>query len=225
VAEQTDHRLLVGRGAERLARLIGLEMGSSVTTRAEQRYGELMGRLQRIGNYATEAGEGFAWRKLPDLLSLYGIARGGVAPLALPPPDGETALHSTVGAVAVDDQGRLAAATSTGGIWLKLPGRVGDSAVIGAGTYCTEGGAASATGAGDDILKLGLCRRAVEWIGKPGGDVRQAALAALELAMAAEVECGLILLGADGQWAAEHNCRHMPRAAVLGPERSVLTAT
>ena len=150
VAERTDHRLVVGRGAERLAQLLALELGSSVTPRAEQRYGELMGRLQRIGNYATDAGEGFAWRKLPDLLELYGIARGLVAPLALPPPEGIGEPHSTVGAVAADVHGGLAAATSTGGIWLKLPGRVGDSAVVGAGTYCNAAAAASATGAGDE---------------------------------------------------------------------------
>jgi L-asparaginase / beta-aspartyl-peptidase len=225
VAERTDHRLLVARGAERLARLLGLEMAGSVTPRAEQRYGELIGRLQHIGNYATEAGEGFAWKKLPELLGLYGIARGLVAPLALPPPEPDQTLHSTVGAVALDLEGRLAAATSTGGIWLKLPGRVGDSAVVGAGTYCDERGAASATGAGDSILKVGLCRKAVELLGKPGYDPQRAAREIIELASGAKIDCGLILLGADGRWAAEHNCRHMPRVAAVGPEFELLSLT
>jgi L-asparaginase / beta-aspartyl-peptidase len=59
----------------------------------------------------------------------------------------------TVGAVAIDAAGRLAAATSTGGITLKLPGRVGDSPVPGAGNYATRFAAASATGLGELILR------------------------------------------------------------------------
>jgi beta-aspartyl-peptidase (threonine type) len=59
----------------------------------------------------------------------------------------------TVGAVALDGQGRLAAATSTGGTALKFPGRVGDSPVPGAGNYATPAAAASATGRGELILR------------------------------------------------------------------------
>jgi beta-aspartyl-peptidase (threonine type) len=69
----------------------------------------------------------------------------------------------TVGAVAVDRYGNVAAATSTGGLMHKLPGRVGDSAVIGAGTYADNaGGAASATGHGEAILRAGLAKAAVD---------------------------------------------------------------
>ncbi|MBU7032308.1 MAG: isoaspartyl peptidase/L-asparaginase [Theionarchaea archaeon] len=59
--------------------------------------------------------------------------------------------HGTVGAVACD--GELAAATSTGGIWLKLKGRVGDSPLIGCGTYAGERCAISATGMGENIMR------------------------------------------------------------------------
>lgn len=64
----------------------------------------------------------------------------------------------TVGAVAWDEGGVIAAATSTGGLMGKLPGRVGDSAVIGAGTYASEHGGASATGHGEAILRLLIAR-------------------------------------------------------------------
>lgn len=64
----------------------------------------------------------------------------------------------TVGAVAIDGNGRLAAATSTGGIALKLPGRVGDSPVPGAGNYATPCAAASATGRGELILRHALTK-------------------------------------------------------------------
>lgn len=61
---------------------------------------------------------------------------------------------NTVGAVAIDSGGVPAAAVSTGGMWLKLPGRVGDSAIIGAGIYADkESGAACATGTGEEIIR------------------------------------------------------------------------
>ncbi len=71
--------------------------------------------------------------------------------------------QGTVGAVARDVRGHVAAATSTGGIAGKRPGRVGDSSIPGAGTYADDGaGAASATGAGEAILRFGLARAAIE---------------------------------------------------------------
>ena len=66
--------------------------------------------------------------------------------------------HGTVGAVAIDGEGRLAAATSTGGVWLKLPGRVGDTPIPGAGFYADQSVACSATGIGETIMTLSLCR-------------------------------------------------------------------
>jgi beta-aspartyl-peptidase (threonine type) len=68
--------------------------------------------------------------------------------------------HDTVGAVATDGES-FAAATSTGGRWLALAGRVGDVPQIGSGFYCSPAGGASATGAGEDIARVTLSRRAV----------------------------------------------------------------
>src|SRR5687767_11847980 len=69
----------------------------------------------------------------------------------------------TVGAVARDSQGRLAAATSTGGTTRKLPGRLGDTPLIGCGTFARAGaGAASCTGIGEAIIKTTLARWAVD---------------------------------------------------------------
>jgi beta-aspartyl-peptidase (threonine type) len=69
--------------------------------------------------------------------------------------------HGTVGAVAIDAHGLIAAATSTGGVPGKIAGRVGDSAIIGAGTWASTAGAASATGHGEAIIAASLCREAV----------------------------------------------------------------
>ena len=71
-------------------------------------------------------------------------------------------LGGTVGAVCHDDRDGLAVAVSTGGTAGKLPGRVGDSALCGAGFYADLAGAACATGHGEDFVRLVGCRRAVE---------------------------------------------------------------
>ena len=77
--------------------------------------------------------------------------------------DMEAADGGTVGAVACDVDGHVAAATSTGGLMHKLPGRVGDSAIIGAGTFAdAAAGAASATGTGEAIIRVGLAKAAVD---------------------------------------------------------------
>jgi len=77
--------------------------------------------------------------------------------------------HGTVGAVAIDLSGVPAAAVSTGGIWLKRPGRVGDSAVIGAGIYADEAsGAACATGIGKEIIRNALSWEACRLMKRSG---------------------------------------------------------
>jgi L-asparaginase/beta-aspartyl-peptidase (threonine type) len=85
--------------------------------------------------------------------------------------------HDTVGAVATDGEA-LAAATSTGGRWFALAGRVGDVPQVGAGVYADERGGASATGEGEAIARFGLARAAVDALDQFGP--RQAAETALE---------------------------------------------
>ncbi len=106
----------------------------------------------------------------------------------------------TVGAVALDSSGRLAAATSTGGVFDKRSGRVGDSAVIGAGTYADSAmGACSATGDGEQIIRATLARTAVELL-RGGKDPAQAARTALaHLTRRTRGEAGLILLDPFGR--------------------------
>lgn len=108
--------------------------------------------------------------------------------------------HGTVGAVALDKTGHLAAATSTGGLSNKQPGRVGDSAVIGAGTYADDGlGAGSATGIGEAIIRATLTKTAVDLLAG-GRDPMHAARAAIALLHTrAQGEGGLILLDTFGR--------------------------
>ncbi|KAK3776614.1 hypothetical protein RRG08_063318 [Elysia crispata] len=100
-----------------------------------------------------------------------------VAPRSAPPPSSSC---DTVGAVAMDANGNLAAATSTGGITAKLPGRVGDSPIIGSGAYADNTvGAVSTTGCGESIMKVCLARRVGELLEK-GKTAQEAAEHALE---------------------------------------------
>lgn len=79
---------------------------------------------------------------------------------------------NTVGAVAIDSDGVPAAAVSTGGLWLKLPGRVGDSAIIGAGIYADKkSGAACATGTGEEIIRNVLSWQACAFLRKGSAPV------------------------------------------------------
>src|SRR5262249_36237608 len=71
--------------------------------------------------------------------------------------------YSTVGAVAIDKDGNVASAVSSGGIWLKMRGRIGDSAIVGSGIYAdNKSGAACATGYGEYIMRLCLCKYACD---------------------------------------------------------------
>ena len=85
--------------------------------------------------------------------------------------------HDTVGAVARRGD-RFAAATSTGGRWFALAGRVGDVPQVGSGFYCAPAGGASATGAGEDIARVTLSRRAVRHL-EAGRDAQAAAESAV----------------------------------------------
>jgi beta-aspartyl-peptidase (threonine type) len=116
--------------------------------------------------------------------------------------------HGTVGAVALDARGGLAAATSTGGVPGKLAGRVGDSAIIGAGTFATALGAASATGQGEAIIFSALCREAVLALdGVPPERVARRAIA--DLIAAAGAEAGVVIVDRRGRAGCAHNAAMM----------------
>jgi beta-aspartyl-peptidase (threonine type) len=152
------------------------------------------------------------------LADRHGIAR--CAPEALVTPDAQrrwreqrSARGETVGAVARDAHGRVAAATSTGGVAGKRAGRIGDSAIIGAGTYADDAvGAASATGPGEGIIRVSLVRRALDLVAR-GSDPATAATAALdELRRRLGMTAGLILVDRAGRVAAAHTTEAMAAA-------------
>jgi len=116
----------------------------------------------------------------------------------------------TVGAVAVDIAGRVAAATSTGGVARKLAGRVGDSAIIGAGTYADDtAGAASATGLGEAILIMGLAKTAVDRL-RGGPEPASVARHGIdELTARLHADAGIIVVDRFGRVGWAWNTEHM----------------
>ena len=119
----------------------------------------------------------------------------------------------TVGAVAVGSDGVPAAAVSTGGRWMKLPGRVGDSAIIGAGLFADSGlGASCATGTGEEIIRVGLCLKACEFM-ETNGAQRAAARAIEHITRArGEGTAGIITVDLKGRVGAAFNTEAMGRA-------------
>ncbi len=175
------HVLLVGDGALDFARQQGLPLCSSDALATER---------QR--------------RRLAEHLA---ARRGGGA---APAPAGKT-VGGTVGAVAIDVRGLIAAGTSTGGYTGKRPGRVGDSALIGAGTYADSRlGGVSTTGHGEAFIRTVLAKTALDVL-KELDDPRLAAEVALDIVREeGHGDGGLILLDWRGRLAYAHSTAFMP---------------
>lgn len=158
-----------------------------------------------------------------DFARAQGIESCDPAELAVPRQQARwEADHGTIGAVAMDAQGRLAAGTSTGGTFRKLSGRVGDSPLIGCGTYADEFAAVSSTGDGEDIIRLVLARRVAEAVAG-GLDAAQAAQRAIALfAGKVKGEAGVIVVDRAGHIGFARNSREMPVCGISAQGR-VLT--
>jgi L-asparaginase / beta-aspartyl-peptidase len=119
----------------------------------------------------------------------------------------------TVGAVARDARGHLAAATSTGGMAMKRAGRIGDTPLIGCGTYADDTRAAvSCTGHGERIIQLTLARHAAELVASGRSAMEAAREASALLAARVRGEGGLIVVGPAGEVGFAHNTPVMSRA-------------
>jgi beta-aspartyl-peptidase (threonine type) len=118
----------------------------------------------------------------------------------------------TVGAVAMDRSGDLAAATSTGGMNAKPPGRIGDSPIIGAGTYADNASCAvSATGDGEYFIRVGVARMICARVAMQEMSAADAARVTLEEVRALGGEGGVIVLSRDGSSALSMNTEGMYR--------------
>jgi len=128
------------------------------------------------------------------------------------------AREGTVGAVALDIRGRLAAATSTGGMLGKLPGRVGDSPLPGAGTYATPAAAVSATGRGELVLRVLAGKRICDLM-QSGRSAQHAIEDVLQwMQTTVGAEAGFIAVSRDGSIGIAHRTASMPHACATSAD-------
>lgn len=184
IMEKTDHVFVVGKGARELARIFNLEERKPAASTKLKRYEAQLESLLE-GKYA-----------LPKLAALV---------KAHP----EVFQLETVGAVALDRNGNAAAATSTGGFPLKLAGRIGDSPLIGCGTYAdNQSGACSATGVGEVAIRLVLAKTVCNYIenGKTAQEAVENAIALVKRRISGTYnDIGLIAVDAHGRIGAAHS--------------------
>lgn len=116
---------------------------------------------------------------------------------------------STVGAVALDFCGNLAVASSTGGVFAMLPGRVGDTPLIGSGVYADDTlGAAVCTGKGEDILRLCLAKELC--MNMKSRAAEEASYISFKRAASFGFQAGALALDKKGRWSITHTTEHMP---------------
>ena len=140
VMERTDHVMIVSDGALKLAELLNINI------RQHEPSQKIIDKFNNLKRSASNK-----WEKNNDLIT------NSLNNHSLDQD------HGTVGAVAIDRDGNVAAGVSTGGRWLKMNGRIGDSAIIGGGFYADNRlGAACATGNGEFIMRSCLCKYACD---------------------------------------------------------------
>jgi beta-aspartyl-peptidase (threonine type) len=119
--------------------------------------------------------------------------------------------HGTVGSVAVDTEKRVVAGTSTGGTPFKQPGRIGDSPILGAGTYATATCAVSCTGWGEAIMKAGMAKTIADFIdtGESPQDAAEKSIDILEKRFSGYG--GVIVVTREGEYGIAYNTPRMAR--------------
>jgi isoaspartyl peptidase/L-asparaginase-like protein (Ntn-hydrolase superfamily) len=132
--------------------------------------------------------------------------------------------HGTVGCVVLDAQGRLAGATSTGGVFDKLPGRVGDTPIIASGTWADELVAVSSTGTGEFFIRTAAAVQVAHRLRWAGEDLATAARGPLDQIGALGGDGGLIAVSRTGEIAMPYNSQGMKRAA-LYPDGRITSAS
>jgi len=155
------------------------------------------------------------WRKAVAELSRAGVDPANpqkLAALFRAHPELGASRRGTIGAVACDAAGNAAVATSTGGVLLKLPGRVGDTPIPGAGSYASAGGAASATGRGELMMRALTTKAACERMDSGEAAQRAAEAALAHTAKLVGDDLGLITVDVRGRVGAAHATRFMPHA-------------
>jgi beta-aspartyl-peptidase (threonine type) len=187
VMEKTDHVLLQGAGAQEFARMMGIAPHNPVTEERRVQWREYRERFLR--------GDPGDWPKLKALMKEH--------------PE---FMYGTVGTVAVDEKGEATAGTSTGGVFLKLLGRVADTPLPGAGTYATQFGGASSTGLGEIMMRTLITKTGCDFM-RMGLDAQGAASGAVNmLNNIVGTEAGIIVVDSQGGVGFAQKTPQMPHA-------------
>lgn len=196
VMEKSEHVMMVGKGAELFALSQGCDTVSPSYFYTEERWNQLQRTIKE-----EELGRA-AYNFNPSESLISGVSR-------------EDKKFGTVGAVALDKNGNLAAGTSTGGMTNKRFGRVGDSPIIGAGTYCNNATAGiSSTGWGEFYIREVAAHRVSNLIELKGMDVQAATQQVIEEIGKMGGDGGMISLDKNGKVAMEFNTSGMYRGTV-----------
>lgn len=195
VMEMTPHILLIGDGAELFAEAIGFKKCNLLSERARIIYDaflrdaiqELDESFDKYKKYLEQYIENFKLREWYNKLS--------------------TKHHGTVNVIAMDSEGNICVGVSTSGIALKLPGRVGDSAIIGAGNYADNRyGGAACTGRGELTIRLSTAKSIINYM-KNGMSVKEACIQAIKDINSLKERGGVSCIAMDrrgGTWAASN---------------------
>jgi L-asparaginase / beta-aspartyl-peptidase len=216
IMERTDHVMIVSDGAIKLAKLLDITF--------EKRYPseELLNRFYKLKKNMENR-----WKRNSKLIMLRSSPSSSSS---LPPPSSSPSLplehdnhyYGTVGAVAIDIEGNVASAVSTGGIWLKMHGRIGDSAVIGSGFYAdNETGAACATGNGEFIMRLCLCKYACDQMKINNAFLSSQQSVTILTKRFGKNTGGIITVDNKGGFGVSHNTCDMPVALISNKDQKL----
>ena len=195
VLQETNHVLLVGPPASRFARNFQLERQPHPAKRPAVR--------------KSDHREPGAKKTLTLFKRLYRLRRTGL---------------ETVGAVAVDQHGTVAAGASTGGIAIMLPGRVGDTPLIGCGVYAeNEAGAVSMTGIGETIIRLAVAKEIVDRLGTGASPAKVTKLVLERLERRVHGSAGALVLSRDGCLAIDHTTPRMAAGYWNGRNKPIVS--
>lgn len=201
VMEKTPYVMLVGPGADAFSVQAGLEQEDPSYFFTESRWQSLVKQLQKAGKPIPPRPAGAP-------------PPGATVPVAVYDETPGQKNYGTVGAVALDVKGNIAAGTSTGGMQGKMPGRVGDSPIIGAGTYASNHSCAvSATGSGEYFIRLTVARDICALVEYEGMKLADAANEIIHKQLPAiHGDGGVIAIAPDGQMTWSFNTPGMFRA-------------
>lgn len=188
VMEHTNHVMLVSDGAIKLAKILDIYNEKNNITKTKLKLYEKLRENIKESKYIRKS---------------------------IPPSIYSHQYFDTVGSIAMDKEGNVAAAVSTGGRWLKMCGRIGDAGLIGSGFYADNKlGAACATGYGEFMMRLCLCKYACDKMKHNSASLSSTKSISLLTKLFGKNTGGIITIDRRGDFGISHNSETMPVALI-----------